>query len=174
MRYNFSKKPIVILTAIKGPQRIMDRKKIPSAIIVRYILFQIPEFVLFVAALLLANRWMVIPSWFFWGFIVFLILKDVVIFPFVWHAYDNRDAKRTRQLIGRKGTVVAPLKPTGCVQVNGELWQAEPLEKDTSIGREEVIIVKDVRRLCLIVDRIDRNDNFQMSRGNKPAGSSLA
>ncbi|MBN1546662.1 MAG: hypothetical protein JW902_08395 [Syntrophaceae bacterium] len=152
----------------------MHRKKITSAIIVRYILFQIPEFVLFVTALLLADRWMVIPSWFFWGFIVFLILKDAVIFPFIWHVYDNQDTKRTRQLIGRKGTVVVSLKPTGFVRVNGELWKAEALEKDSSIGQEEAIIVKDVRRLCLIVDRIDGDDNFQGSFGNVPADSSSA
>lgn len=121
----------------------------------KYVLFQLPELLLFVAALIVAGRWMTIPSWFFWGFLVFLVVKDIAVFPFVWRAYDSRDAKRLHQLIGKKGVVVEPLHPQGIVRVNGELWKAEVSGKASGIDRDESIRVEDVKGFFLIVDKTD-------------------
>jgi membrane protein implicated in regulation of membrane protease activity len=130
-------------------------KSFTLRIVIKYALFQLPELLLFITALIVARRWFSIPPWFFWGFIVFLIAKDAVIFPFVWRAYDNRDAKRIHQLIGQKGMVVEPLKPYGVVRVNGELWKAEMSGKGLLIDRGEYIRVEDVKGYCLLVGKAD-------------------
>lgn len=129
----------------------MSERKITTAVILRYALFQLPEFVLFVAALLLAGHWITISQGFFWGFLAFLILKDAVVFPFVWHAYDTRDVKRINHLIGKRGEVVEPLQPQGVVRVNGELWKAEAVVKGTVLDRGTSVRIEKVKGFCLIV-----------------------
>lgn len=130
-------------------------KRFTLRIVVKYTLFQLPELLLLVMALVVAGRWMTIPASFFWGFMIFLIVKDIAVFPFVWRAYDNRDAKRLHQLIGKKGVVVEPLHPQGVVRVNGELWKAEVYGKASGIDKEESIRVEDVKGLCLMVEKTD-------------------
>jgi membrane protein implicated in regulation of membrane protease activity len=123
-------------------------------IMIKYALFQLPELLLFLTVLIVAGRWIHIPAWFFWGFIVFLVAKDTIIFPFVWRAYDSRDAKRMNQLIGKKGTVVEPLNPNGVVRVNGELWKAEGSSKGNPIDKDEVITVEEIKGFFLIVRKL--------------------
>lgn len=130
-------------------------KRFTLQIVVKYTLFQLPELALFVTALIVAGHWMTIPDWFFWGFMIFLIVKDIAIFPFVWRAYDSRDAKRLHQLIGKKGVVVEPLHPQGVVRVNGELWKAEVSGKASGINKDESIRVEDVKGFYLMVDKTD-------------------
>jgi len=130
-------------------------KCITPRIALKYALFQLPELLLFAAVLIVAGRWMTIPAWFFWGFLIFLILKDIAVFPFIWRAYDSRDARRMHQLIGKKGVVVEPVHPQGVVRVNGELWKAEASIVGTRMDRDERIRVEDIKGLCLIVNRVD-------------------
>lgn len=130
-------------------------KSFTLRIAVKYALFQLPELLLFVTALLIAGRFFAIPPWFFWGFIVFLVAKDVVIFPFVWRAYDGRDAQRMHQLIGQTGVVIEPLKPHGVVRVNGELWKAEVSGKGALLDKDESIRVEAVKGYCLLVEKAD-------------------
>jgi len=129
-----------------------DRKH-TLQVIVKYALFQVPEFLLFIVAMIIAGRWINIPAWFFWSFIVLLIAKDVLLFPFVRRAYDSWDATKACSLIGKKGTVIKPLKPTGYVQVSGELWKAKVSGSGKTIEKGEVIRVEEVKGFCLIVDR---------------------
>ena len=130
-------------------------KSFTLRIVMKYALLQLPELLFFITVLIVARRWFSIPPWFFWGFIVFLIVKDAIIFPFVWRAYDNRDAKRVHQLIGKKGMVVEPLKPYGVVRVNGELWKAEVSGKGPPVDRGEYIRVEDVKGYRLLVEKTD-------------------
>jgi hypothetical protein len=64
-------------------------KNFTLRVAIKYVLFQLPELLLFITALIVARRRFSIPPWFFWGFIVFLVAKDVVIFPFVRRAYET-------------------------------------------------------------------------------------
>jgi membrane protein implicated in regulation of membrane protease activity len=122
-------------------------------IVIKYALFQLPELLLFALALIVAGRWMSIPTSFYWGFMGFLIAKDIIIFLFVWRAYDGRDAKRVHQLIGEKALVIEALNPNGVVRVNGELWKAEVSGDGTMIDKDEYIRVVDVKGFCLIVSK---------------------
>lgn len=134
---------------------ITNGKNYTFQIVVKYALFQLPELLLFVTALLVAGRFFAIPPWFFWGTIIFLVAKDAAIFPFVWRAYDNRDAQRMHQLIGQKGVVVEPLDPLGVVRVNGELWKAELSSNGAPVDKDESIRVDAVKGYCLLVEKAD-------------------
>ncbi len=67
---------------------------------------------------------------------------------------NQRPKDDGQNLIGAVGRVVAPLKPTGTVQVAGELWTARSkdfLEKDTEI------VVIGQRGLELVVEKAKRD-----------------
>jgi membrane-bound ClpP family serine protease len=77
----------------------------------------------------------------------------MVIFPFVWRAYDSRDAQWVHQLIGQKGMVIESLHPHGVVRVNGELWKAELSGKGAPVDKDEYIRVEDVKGYGLLVGK---------------------
>ena len=77
--------------------------------------------------LIIIQHWIILPAWLFWGIIGFWIIKDVVLFPVVWRAYDWERPGRSRSMVGEYGVARDRLAPSGYVQVRGELWRAEKL-----------------------------------------------
>lgn len=130
----------------------MKRTRWSTRIILRYILFQIPGFVLIMTTLILFRRWVDLPGWVFWGSIVLWIAKDIILFPFVWRSYDQDRLKDLQTLIGGEGIVEKPLEPSGYIRVHGELWQAEVGEDRLPVGKGEVVKVIGIRGLKLIVE----------------------
>jgi hypothetical protein len=57
-------------------------------ILVRYILLQIPGTALLVLILIQLSNRFDLPVWSVWGLIAISVAKDVILFPFVWSAYD--------------------------------------------------------------------------------------
>ena len=114
-------------------------KKIPRAIYIRYILLNIPGLAAVILILTIIQHWVALPVWLFWSIIVFWIFKDVLLFPFVWRAYDWERSRRSRSMIGEHGVARDRLAPSGYVRVRGELWRAEiwgdgpPIEAGRSI-----------------------------------------
>jgi membrane protein implicated in regulation of membrane protease activity len=118
----------------------------------RYVLFQLPGLGALILLLLVLENWIDLPVWALWGAPAGWILKDLLIFPFVWRSYlpfeDNR-------LIGETGISRQRLDPSGYIFIRGELWRAE-LEKGSDIphvekGESVVVVGKD--RLTLFVRR---------------------
>lgn len=138
-----------------GYRLLMKKHKYTLRIASKYALFQVPELLLFIAIWIIAGNWINVPPWLFWGSIALLIMKDVILFPFVWRAYDGRKATGTHALIGKRGTVIEPLNPAGYVRVNGEIWKAEIVGQGRVIEKGEFIRVEEVEGFHLIVDRID-------------------
>jgi membrane protein implicated in regulation of membrane protease activity len=88
-----------------------------------------------------------------WNLLVVLAGVCVEVGEIIW---GRRLAKRWRPstgeeaMIGMRGEVVSPLRPTGQVRVNGELWEA------TAAGGAEVgdsVVVRRLDGLNLIVER---------------------
>ena len=120
-------------------------------IVIRYTLLQLPALALFVMALLLGRRWIGIPLWSFWGLVGLWVAKDVILFPFVWRAYDTRERKGDDAMIGMRGIVQDRLAPDGFVQVRGELWQAELMDDGPPIEKGAAVRIRETRGLTLIV-----------------------
>ena len=129
----------------------MNKKKWSSRILVRYWLLQLPALALLVLILIFAQRWVDIPSWIFWGALAIWVVKDAVLYPFVWRAYDWDHAADSNPMLGARGTAKERLAPLGYVQVRGELWQAELTEGSQPVEEGEPILVEEIRGLTLIV-----------------------
>ncbi len=128
-----------------------ELRKIPGPIYLRYILLNIPEFVAMILILVVIQYWIVIPVWLLWSIIGFWIVKDVVLFPFIWRAYDWDRAGRSRSMIGECGIAKEILAPSGYIQVHGELWRAERLGEGPPIEAGHSVRVKKMEGLTLFV-----------------------
>lgn len=122
----------------------------PSMVILRYALLQVPSLALLVLILILVGQWMDLPAWFVWGFIAFWVAKDVILFPFVWRAFDW-DSLGGHSIVGAQGIVEEPLAPLGHIRVRGELWRAEMVGGGGQIGRGKTVQVRGIRGLTLLV-----------------------
>ena len=126
-------------------------------ILLRYALLQLPSQALVVLVLVVVRRWVDLPSWFFWSCIACWVLKDVILFPFVWRAYDWDRAGNAHSMVGLRGEAVEQLAPTGYVQVRGELWRAEVVGERRLIEAGETVAVRGSRGLTLLVEDCERN-----------------
>lgn len=132
------------------------KKSAPSAkVIKRYALLQIPSFGVLILLLILLRHWVNLPEWFFWGAILVWLVKDVVLFPVVWRAYDWDASREWSALVGEEGIVEERLAPSGYIRVHGELWRAEVLGEDQSVERGERVEILGTRGLRLQVKRKD-------------------
>jgi len=129
----------------------MKRPVWPVQVVMRYALFQIPGLFLLILILILVRRWVDFPLWFFWGSVLIWIVKDAVLFPFVWRAYDWSCSKDLHSLVGTEGTAEERLAPSGYIRVHGELWQSERIRQDRPIEKGEFVRVQGIRGLVLLV-----------------------
>ncbi len=118
----------------------------------RYAFYQIPGLGIFVMILILVRQWIHLSEWVFWGLILLWVVKDIVLFPFVWRAYERDRLKELHSLIGKEGMVVDRLTPQGYVHVHGELWQAEASVDDRPIEEGEIVSIRGIRGLRLLVE----------------------
>lgn len=129
----------------------MKVQRYPKRVISRYALIQVPGIVLLVLALYLLRRWAQIPLWLAGVIVALWIVKDIVLFPFVWRAYDKHDRGDEHSIIGSRGRTEERLAPTGYVRVRGELWRAEVPGGDRHIEKGESVRVQGLRGMTLLV-----------------------
>jgi membrane protein implicated in regulation of membrane protease activity len=131
----------------------MDPKlrKIPGPIYLRYILLNIPELAAAVLILIIIQHWVALPTWLFWSIIGFWIVKDVLMFPFVWRAYDWDRSLQSGPMIGARGIARQRLAPSGYVRIKGELWRAERFGKGPPIEAGQAVRVEKREGLTVFV-----------------------
>jgi membrane protein implicated in regulation of membrane protease activity len=129
----------------------LKHRKIPRPIYFRYILLNIPEFAAMILILVVIQYWVVIPVWLLWSIIGFWIVKDAILFPFIWRAYDWDRAGKSRSMIGERGVAKEKLIPAGYVKIRGELWRAEKIGAGPPIEEGQPVRVKKMEGLTLFV-----------------------
>jgi membrane-bound ClpP family serine protease len=117
-------------------------------VILRYALLQVPEVLLLFLILLLVSQWVNIPIWSVLAFTAILLVINIILYPFVWRAYDKGEP---HTMSGSHGIASERLCPSGFVRINGELWQARVMQGNEPIEKGEHIIVNDIRGLTVIV-----------------------
>jgi membrane protein implicated in regulation of membrane protease activity len=132
----------------------LNLREIPRPIYLRYILLNIPELAAVILILIIIQHWVVLPGWLFWSIIVFWIVKDALLFPFVWRAYDWERPGRSRAIIGERGIAKERLAPAGYVQVHGELWRAEIVAGGPPIEMGQSVKIVKMDGLTLFVEQI--------------------
>jgi membrane protein implicated in regulation of membrane protease activity len=121
---------------------------------IRYALFQIPDTALLIMILIALKHWLDLPAWIMWGLIAVWVAKDILMFPFVWRAYDSTAMSGPRFLIGRQGVAEEQLAPTGYIRVSDELWRVEVIGGRV-IEKGEPVRIRGIRGLILLVEHED-------------------
>ena len=129
----------------------MERKGWSARIVLRYALIQVPFTALVTIVLIWLRTWVDLPIWFICGLIAFMVIKDIVLFPFVWRAYDPDSPGLSNTMQGARGIALNDLHPSGYVEIGAERWQAEVIEGSPPISRGQAVRVREIRGLTLIV-----------------------
>lgn len=123
----------------------------PRSTLVRYTLYQIPEWVLAVVAAILLYRWGVLPGWAGALLVAGVMAKDAALYPLLRTAYENDTTTAIERLVGLRGVAVEPLAPHGYVRVRGELWRSEATAAGREIRRGHPVTVHAVKGTTLLV-----------------------
>jgi membrane protein implicated in regulation of membrane protease activity len=133
----------------------LNLKKIPKPIYLRYTLLNIPGLVAVILILIIIQHWVVLPMWLFWCTICFWIVKDVLLFPFVWRAYDWERPGRSRSMIGERAIARERMAPQGYVQIHGELWRAVKIDNGPPIEMGQSVKIVKMDGLTLFVEPVN-------------------
>ena len=120
-------------------------------VLFRYLLFQLPGWIIPALILLLIDHWFDLPTWVILSAVLILIAKDGVMFPFVWRAYDPNPVNIAYRLIGERAIARGRLSPSGHVRVHGELWKAELVTDNVTVEKGQAVRIRNVRGLTLLV-----------------------
>ncbi len=118
----------------------------------KYTLLQLPALAFLILLLLILRGWIEISGILAILIVVLWVAKDMILFPFVWRAYDE-PRRGQHPIIGNRGRTRETLNPSGHVQVGGELWKAEIGDGALPIGEGETILVVGIRGLTLLVKK---------------------
>ena len=129
----------------------MERKGWSARVVLRYALLQVPFTALVTFVLIWVRKWVDLPLWFICGLVAFLVIKDIVLFPFVWRAYDPDSPALTSTMEGARGIAINDLHFSGYVEIGAERWQAEVIEGNPPIRRGQRVRVHGIKGLTLLV-----------------------
>ena len=129
----------------------MSLNTITRKIIIRYSLFQIPSLLIVTLLVFTVNHWYILDNTIIVMIILFWILKDILIFPFVWKAYSHKDRDKSKTILNQHGVAVDTINPKGFVKINGEIWQAELVEPNDPINQGQPTEVVEIDGLKLKV-----------------------
>jgi membrane protein implicated in regulation of membrane protease activity len=150
---------------------LRKRKKTwPGRILVKYLLIQLPSWVLWTLVLILVQHWIHFPRWIIPLFIAVWVGKDIIMFPFVWRAYDSEHGQKGHPRAGDRGVVVKRLSPQGYVRIVGELWRAEVVGEKGTLFEGETVRVLDVQGLTLIVEPVSLSSEDSVGPETPPGG----
>jgi len=117
----------------------------------KYLLFQVPGWVLAVLVLLVLIIWINLPIGIAVGLFVLWVVKDVLLYPLLRIAYQSGPKTVVEQLVGLKGVAREHLNPDGYVYVRGELWRAEAENGKHPIEAGSTVQVLAAKGMTLIV-----------------------
>ncbi len=116
----------------------------------RYAVMQLPGIALaFIAAVVLSGLTQG-DSRLIWSVFAIWVLKDILLFPRVWRAYQIPE-KENDAMVGETGQVVKHCQPEGIVEIHGVQWQAVIDDGESFLPAGTPVEVKDRKGLTLIV-----------------------
>ena len=121
-------------------------------VLLKYSMIQLPAAVVIFLILMLVSQWITIPAWLVWCLIGLWIVKDLILYPFVWRAYDWNPSGNSDIMMGLCGIAKERLDPSGYIIIRGELWKARVIEEGMTIEKGAKVIVKSREGLTLQVE----------------------
>ena len=129
----------------------MLSKEAKRRIVQRYALYQIPDIAILVLILFLVHQWVGLSLGLCIGLVSLWMVKYVLVFSFVWPAYDKPRPGDVKSLIGTEGIAEERLDPSGYIRVHGELWRAEVIGKTIPIEKGQTVLIERACGLTLLV-----------------------
>jgi membrane-bound ClpP family serine protease len=117
--------------------------------------------VVLILILIVVENWVPIPFWLRVTLIFLWIAKEIILFPFIWRAYDHNRSEVLSPMIGERGRTRARLAPAGYIQVQSELWKAEIMPGVPSIEKDKWVRIKKMEGLKLFVVPEENEDGIQ-------------
>ncbi len=127
------------------------RRDWTGRVVWKYALFQVPGLLLLLAALLVFDHWLPVPGWVYAAVLGGWIVKEVLLFPFLWRSFDDQCHGYSYTPEGGCGRAIERLDPRGRVRTRGELWTAELAEGQGPIEAGARVRIVDRRGLILLV-----------------------
>jgi membrane protein implicated in regulation of membrane protease activity len=126
----------------------------------RYLLFQLPGWIITGLILLGLLNWQYLSGWLAVGVFGGWIGKDLLLFPFLRRAYERDIKPGSQGLIGFRGVAQEHLTPRGYVRVRGELWNAiaTPVDQVISAGTEVEIVNANGMQVMVTATRRNREN----------------
>ena len=122
----------------------------------RYLLIELPGALAVLVGLLVARRWIEIPTATVFALAAAWVAKDLALYPLLRHAYEVDPRNEMEKLAGDEVVVRRPLAPGGYVAMKGELWRAEAAEGERlPVPAGARVRVESHRGLTLVVRRSD-------------------
>lgn len=129
--------------------------------ILKYVAIQLAQLLALAGALGILGSVIPLPGLVIGVVLALWVLKDIVLYRWVWRAYAYLDPDPLSDFVGMEVTAVGLLDPEGFVRVHGELWKARLVapvddasgEKRLTLERGERARVVGVRRRMLLVER---------------------
>ena len=121
----------------------------------RYLLFQIPGWLIAAIVLMVARHWEIISLSVALICFLVLMLKDWVVYPWLKTAYEMPAPTDSKALIGSRGVAESDVAPEGFVRVRGELWQAVATPFDLTIAAGSKVEIADADGMKIFVRPVD-------------------
>lgn len=90
----------------------------------KYLIIQLTQLAIIVGVLVVVRSFVHVPAWVIALVLGVWILKDIILYRWLWRAYAYPDSDPLSELVGMEATVAQTLNPEGFVRVYGELWKA--------------------------------------------------
>ena len=134
----------------------------------RYLLFQIPSWV--VAAIIVGalREWAGLPLWAALLLFAAYVAKDLVLYPFLRHSYQQDTRTQVERLIGERAMVTERLDPTGFIRVRGELWKAAVLPGSADVEAGSPVEIEGADKWTLMVRPVGDLSRESPGRGHPP------
>jgi len=128
------------------------RERPDRRVLLRYAALQVPGQLFVLTLSLSAWEWLGLPGWAAWAAPLGWAVKDALLFPFVWRAYEPDDHGAAAGLVGQIVVSDETLDPGGWARLGAELWRVELVDGVRSVPRGSKLRVVGVEGLVLRVE----------------------
>jgi membrane-bound ClpP family serine protease len=118
----------------------------------RYLLFEIPGWIIAAVVLALLVHVGELHTRTAWILLALFVAKDFALYPVLRVGYQPSPADGSASLVGALGTARERLDPEGWVRVGAELWRAEVAREHAPVEAGAAVRVVAVRALTLHVE----------------------
>lgn len=132
----------------------MKQSRRSLRVLLKYTLFQLPALLVLSAVLFLFREWVGMSPRLFWVVLGLWLLKDILLYPFVWRSYAPYEGPPP--MVGLQGEARERIAPEGYVRVRGELWRARLGPGQGPIDPGGAIRVVEQRGLVLVVEAAEK------------------